>query len=121
MQLIIRCNSCNEILTVDYSQITSLGNIEIRTAPCGCDREYVHCTADKCQEIADNIELRKELKKLKEDSNELKLLKDSAKNHKIVLPIYKESDCFGYYKNTLPCFECLSKSNCMEKSNETKS
>ncbi len=102
MQLIIKCNSCDKELIIDYTNIMTLGEIEIRTAPCGCDRGDVNCTADKCEEIRDNIDLRKELKELKS--------KDINSKPKL--------SCFGRYKSTLSCCECLDKSNCMEKTNE---
>ncbi len=98
MQLIIKCNNCNEILTIAYTNITSLGNIEVRTAPCGC-------AVDNCSDC-EEVEAAKELRK------ELAALKETSKKKKI------ELGCSGHFKSILSCYECPDRADCLKKLGE---
>ncbi len=95
MQLIIKCNSCSEDLRVDYNTITALGNIVIRIETCNCAQpDYGDCS--NCEEVEAAKELRREILVLKE----------------IIKQKESKPACFGQFKSTLSCCECLSRAEC---------
>ena len=95
MRLIIKCNGCNEELIVNYSQITALGNIVIRIETCNCAQpDYGDCS--NCEEVEAAKDLRREISGLKE----------------IIKQKESKPTCFGQFKSTLSCCECLSRAEC---------